>query len=157
MRDKNGRFIPNKKYKAVETHSRSSKIISKPLGISSRLRQRPEENSTKHIPFNKEMRITRSRVNFNKLNSTSQELKRGEEEKKKPQQLKKEKKRHAKSMEKDLSICDNQIENANTQNGKEVSSRTILMLNKSIAIYQEYDDFLKRKRKDRRVEFIKNK
>mmetsp|Transcript_19263 Transcript_19263/g.17088 ORF Transcript_19263/g.17088 Transcript_19263/m.17088 type:complete len:124 (-) Transcript_19263:291-662(-) len=65
------------------------------------------------------------------------------------------KKRHTKSMEKDLGTSDGASGEEQKLNSiNEQNRRALFLMNKRIPIYQEYDDFLKRRRKDKRVEFI---
>lgn len=149
LRDKNGRFISSKNIRNAVPQARSVRVLSKPGGIAERLRKRPEEISSKQTPKAGEKRMTRSMVRFPSSNSNSKPAAKQEESKM-------GKKRHAKSIEKDISL----IENENLEDRKlnqEVSERKVNLKSKRVPIYQEYDDFLKRRRKDKRVEFYRPK
>lgn len=97
------------------------------------------------------MRVTRSKANLKSISGlTKLSLREGKGV---------GKKRHTKSIEKELSICKtNPLEENKVKTTRNESSmRTLGLSNKRIALYQEYDDFLKKKKKDKRVEFIWNK
>lgn len=138
LRDKNGRFISNKKYKLISASTKGLKSPKKAFGIATRLRKRNHEYSTKGTPSRKEMRTTRSMA---KLENS--------EEKKST------KKRHAKSIEKDLGSSEvTSVEELKLNTGNDSNKRALFLMSKRFPIYQEYDDFLKRRRKDKRAEFI---
>lgn len=149
LRDKNGRFISSKNIRNAVPHTRSVKVLPKPGGIANRLRKRPQPLSSKQTPKAGEKRMTRSMVRFFSSNSNSKAASKREESKS-------GKKRYAKSIEKDISL----LENDNSEDRKlnqEVLERKISLKSKRVPIYQEYDDFLKRRRKDKRVEFFRTK
>lgn len=65
-------------------------------------------------------------------------------------------KRHTKSIEKEQSsVNESEIEEIKSKYMPNYSKRE-RYFNQGNAIYQEYDNFLRKRRKDRRVEFIKN-
>lgn len=149
-RDKNGRFISNRRYQAVDKFKKASKIILKPWGIAGRLRNRQEEISTKHIPSSREMRMTRSKISMMESPIQAKWINNGGKGI--------GKKRHTKSIVKDISRWENNpLEERKVKIVNQDSTRTLRLSNKRIGLYQDYDDYLKWKRKDRRVEFIKNK
>ena len=66
-----------------------------------------------------------------------------------------QKKRHTKSIEKDFSASEQTShEELKFSSPDAFTTRALNLMNKRIPIYQEYDDFLKRRRKDKRIEFI---
>lgn len=67
------------------------------------------------------------------------------------------KKRDAKSIEKDMSsVAESELEEMKIKYSEKFSKRE-KYFNQGNAIYQEYDEFLKRRRKDKKLEFIKLK
>jgi hypothetical protein len=140
----NGRFnsliirTRNARGRFISTRSNGS-------GVSSRLRTR---NTI--VSDNQEMRKTRSMLKL-----PQSEIKNVKYDT--PTVIKSTKKRDTKSMEKDVSSTDDTpFEDLKIKNYKKFSNRE-KYFNKGNAIYQEYDEFLKRRRKDKRIEFIKIK
>jgi hypothetical protein len=138
----NGRFnsliirTRNSRGRFISTRSNGS-------GVSSRLRARI-------VSDNQEMRKTRSMLKL-----PQSEIKNVKYDT--PTVIKSTKKRDTKSMEKDVSSTDDTpFEDLKIKNYKQFSNRE-KYFNKGNAIYQEYDEFLKRRRKDKRIEFIKIK
>jgi hypothetical protein len=138
----NGRFnsliirTRNARGRFISTRSNGS-------GVSSRLRARI-------VSDNQEMRKTRSMLKIpqGEMKNVKYDT---------PTIIKSTKKRHTKSMEKDVSSTDDTpFEDLKLKTYKQFSNRE-KYFNKGNAIYQEYDEFLKRRRKDKRIEFIKMK
>jgi hypothetical protein len=138
----NGRFnsliirTRNARGRFISTRSNGS-------GVSSRLRARI-------VSDNQEMRKTRSMLKIpqGEMKNVKYDT---------PTVIKSTKKRDAKSMEKDVSSTDDTpFEYLKLKTYKQFSNRE-KYFNKGNAIYQEYDEFLKRRRKDKRIEFIKMK
>lgn len=119
-------------------------------GIASRLRRRESDNPQVSAPKNQQMRQTRSMVKEKTKNGVPSKTTVASSNVHR-------KKRDAKSIEKDMSsVGESELEEMKIKYSGKFSTRE-KYFNQGNAIYQEYDEFLKRKRKDKKLEFIKLK
>lgn len=117
-------------------------------GIANRLRKRKSSNVGKQSCGNGQKRYTRSMTNLNNQHSNNTKTT-------PTSQDNRGRRRDAKSIEKDLSsISHSELEEMKINFDNKYSKREEYY-NLGNAVYQEYDEFLKKRRKDKRAEFIK--
>jgi uncharacterized membrane protein len=127
-----------------------AKNISNSNGIANRLRKRESVETKLSAPKNQQMRLTRSMAKDKITNGVPSKTTVASSNANK-------KKRDTKSMEKDMSsVAESELEDMKVKYSEKYSKRE-KYFNQGNAIYQEYDEFLKKKKKDRKIEFIKLK
>lgn len=136
--------IRQTKFKNVKnTCNESEKKAKEQTGIARRLRTRQADTAAVNESKKQPIRQTRSMM---KLKTTNRGNSRYAHTSTNTQQ----KKRDVKSLDKDFSSSESEIEELKY-------SQRDMYFDQGNSVYQEYDDFLKKRRKDRRVEFFKIK